>query len=212
MEAPDLDLDSPPLADRCPFSRNFGPGFHGCVAYTQEEFTALDTGYHPLRPVLTCRHLAIGSEAEGGFYPRCALGAAEDRERWADEVGIDRLGALRRLSVEYRSWVGDLMPSVWETKGRLLAARAEKRDTEAPAQEFRAQVDGLLQAADGWIDAHAPALADVGLDPEILKSLIATATKEWVDSPHGGLGYQVPDAVLEQFPHEIQVFIRAGRG
>jgi hypothetical protein len=211
MEITELDAALPLVADRCPYSRDFGPDFHDCVAYTQEEFTALDTRYRPLRPVPTCRHLAIGTEATGAYYPRCALGTAEARSRWANEVGPDRLRALRELAVEYRTWVGELMPRVWESKGRLLAAQAEGGDAKAAAAELRAHVDELLRAVQQWIGAHAARLSEVGLDPEILKELVTVATHTWVDSPAAGLGYQVPDHVLEQFPPQIQVFIRAGR-
>ncbi len=204
-------LDPPLLADRCPYSRDFGPDFHECVAYTQEEFTALDTRYRPLQPVLTCRHLAIGAEATGGYYPRCSLGPPEQRESWAREVGPERLQALRGLSIEYRTWIGGLMPHVWESKGRLLAARAEGGDAAAAADELRARVDELLQAAYAWIDTRAQQLEALGLESKLLKSLVATATQNWVDSPTAGLNTQVPDHVLEQFPPQIQVFIRAGR-
>lgn len=209
METTELDLAV--IADRCPYSRDFGPDFHDCVAYTQEEFTALDTGYKPLRPVLTCRHLAIGSGSPGGFYARCSLGTADDRARWANEVGPDRLRKLRELGVEYRTWVGGLMPQVWESKGRRLAAGADNRDVAAATEELRERVDELLDTAYAWIDSRSAQLVEVGLDPEVLKSLVTTATQTWVDSPHAGLGYQVPDHVLEQFPAEIQTFIRAGR-
>jgi len=205
------ELDAPPIADRCPFSRDFGPDFHDCIAYTQEEFTALDTRYKPLRPVATCRHLAIGAEATGGFYPRCSLGTAEERATWAQQVGPDRLRELRDLSLEYRTWVAGLMPHVWESKGRLLAARSDNRDITAAADELREQVDGLLAAAGEWIDSQAARISAVGLDAGVLKELIAMATENWVESPHAGMGYQVPDHVLEKFPTQIQVFIRAGR-
>jgi hypothetical protein len=205
------ELDAPPVTDRCPYSRRFGPDFDDCVAYTQEEFTALDTGYKPLRPVLTCRNLAIGTDSGGGFYPRCALGTAEDRVRWAHDVGPDRLAELRDLSLEYRTWVATQMPLVWESKGRLLAARAEKRDTKAATEYMQQRVDELIEAGNRWIDSRAEQLSAVGLDGEILKSLIVRATDEWVKSPGAGMGYQVPDHILEQFPPQIQTFIRAGR-
>jgi hypothetical protein len=199
------------LADRCPYSRDFGPNFRTCVAYTQEEFTGLDTRYRPLRPVLTCRHLAIGSDAAGAYYPRCAIGKLEDRAAWAREVGPERLRGLRELSVEYRTWVAGLMPQVWDRKGRVLAARAERGDVEEAEAELRASVDELLRAAHAWIDSRAGRLAALGLDPAILKDLVTTATHEWVESAQAALGRQVPEQVLQQFPPEIQVFIRAGR-
>ena len=173
-------LEPPRVADRCPYSRDFGPDFHACVAYTQEAFTALDTGYRPLRPVLTCRHLAIGAVHNGGFYPRCALGGPQHRERWAQEVGPDRLRALRELSIEYRTWVADLMPAVWESKGRLLAARAERRDQSVAAEDLRQRVAELLVAVDDWIDKRADRLAALGLEPANLKSLVTVATQECV--------------------------------
>lgn len=204
-------LDAPTLTDRCPYSRDFGPDFHDCVAYTQEEFTALDTGYHPLRPVLTCRHLSVGSDVAGAFYPRCALGTAEERAAWARDVGEARLRELREFSLEYRRYVGELMPRVWEAKGRALAARAEGGDTKAATAELQARVEELLEAATSWIDIRAEPLSAAGLDPELLKSLVAVATQDWVASPKVGMAYQVPDHVLQRFPADIQVFIRAGR-
>lgn len=211
METTERDAAVSLIADRCPYSRDFRPGFQDCVAYTQEEFTALDTRYRPLRPVLTCRNLAIGTEVTGAYYPRCSLGTAEDRRRWAAEVGPERLRKLRDLALEYRAWVSEVMPSVWESKGRLLAARADGRDAKPAAADLRRRVDELLDLANQWIDAHAMGLAEVGLDPQILKQLVTVATQTWVDSPSAGLGYQVPDHVLGQFPPQIQVFIRAGR-
>jgi hypothetical protein len=47
---------------------------------------AQDSRNRPLHPGRTCQHLDVGSAGvPGRFYARCAVGTAEDRERWGRE-------------------------------------------------------------------------------------------------------------------------------
>jgi hypothetical protein len=74
------------VEDRCPYEKPFPPGFDDCPAFRPVQFQPRNLHEEPLPPVLTCRHLGAGWSSESdSFYPRCALGDAEARRRWAAE-------------------------------------------------------------------------------------------------------------------------------
>jgi len=74
--------------DRCPYGRPFPEGFDACPAFTAAAYTALDFHFPPTTPVHTCARLTIGEEPSrtGAYYPRCALGTAEQRQAWARRI------------------------------------------------------------------------------------------------------------------------------
>jgi len=85
-------------ADRCPYRRPFSQDFDDCPAYAPATFTTVDSAGLPRGTWLTCAHLLSGSHPResGRFYPRCALGTAEDRLRFAvDEGGRAALRLVR---------------------------------------------------------------------------------------------------------------------
>jgi hypothetical protein len=71
--------------DRCPYSRDFREGFDVCPAFEPAMTSMTDSTGAALQPVLTCRHLALGTSASGRFYPRCALGGPRLIE-WREEA------------------------------------------------------------------------------------------------------------------------------
>lgn len=172
----------------------------------------MDTQYKLLDPVTTCRNLIVGHGSVGAFYPRCSLGNEQDRRRWVDEVGTERLAAIKEMSMDYRAWVAELMPNVWQRKAEVLSARASGRGDGEQMAYLRASIADLVASAGAWIDERAERLTDVGLDPALLKQLVKEATEEWALRPEAqAQGYQVPDEVLARFPEPVQVFIRSGR-
>lgn len=204
-------LQTEPDHARCPFSRAFTPGFRECGAFTPVEFVPLDTHYRPLAPVLTCRHLEIGDDGSGGFYPRCALGSAQSRQAWVATVGSERLERLRTLSLEYREWVRPKLSALWEKKAPMLAAGSASAVAGALKRELDAAVAELIEAAHTWIAAHGESLVQAGLEPELLRDLVDTSTQAWVETSLAGVDYRIPDDLLGQFPKPVQTFIRAGR-
>lgn len=199
------------MEDRCPYSRRLSQHFHECGAFTPTDFTPLDTQYQPLQQIVTCRNLQVGSLESGAYYPKCALGDAAARRAWVEDVGRERLAQFRSLSLEYRQRVGELMPELWRRKAAVLSAASGHRDTEEPAAELREGVKDLVAAANTWIDDRADRLAQLGLDPGLLKELVLVATDDWAHSPGARLGTRVPDEILQSFPEPVQTFIKAGR-
>ena len=65
--------------DACPFPRPFVVAFGECRAYEATEFGA---GPAEGAALLTCRHLTIGAVGLGRYYPKCSIGAPEDRRRF----------------------------------------------------------------------------------------------------------------------------------
>lgn len=198
--------------DRCPYSRVLSADFRECPAFTPVEFAPLDTQYTPLTPVITCRHLEPGSTHEGaGFYPKCALGDAAARLAWVERVGQDRLAKLRELSIEYRGWAGELMPQLWERKAAVLAAESAHRDSSEEKAELKVAIAELTANAEAWIDARGDRLREVGLAPDAVKPLVRVAIQAWANTPTAGVRSWVSEQILEEFPPEVQAFIRAGR-
>jgi hypothetical protein len=197
--------------DLCPFSRAFSAEFDSCDAFEAVPFQPVDTMYRPLRPVLTCRHLDVGTRASGGHYPRCVLGDRAGRTEWLKEVGSGTLAGLRELSQEYRIWVGGLMPAVSARKAAVQAAQREGRIDLAAHAELRAATETLIAQAHAWIDGRAERMLALGLPPAAVKELVTVATKAWAQSLRAGSSYRVPDELLDRFPESVRAFIRAGR-
>ena len=197
--------------DRCPFSRDFTPGFAGCPSYSATDFHPFDSTFRPLQTVTTCRHLVAGEGGEGAFYPRCAIGSAHDRERWLAAIGSPRLERLRELSLEYRTWVAPRMALLWQAKAAWLAALESGRRPAERAAELEQAVEAVLADADRWAAAHAERLAEVGIEGDALRDLIALSTRAWAATPNAGVDYRIPDEILDRFPEPVQIWIRSGR-
>jgi hypothetical protein len=197
--------------DRCRYSRRFVPEFQGCAAFTPVEFVPFDTQYRTLAPVITCRHLDVGENADGAYYPRCALGDVTARRAWVAQIGPERLQVLRALSLEYRAWLRPILAAVWEHKARALAARGSDAPAGSARDELESAVDRLLEAADAWIEQHRERLSSAGLEPAALRSLVRQSTRAWAESPTAGVDYRIPDDLLARFPAPVQAFIKAGR-
>jgi hypothetical protein len=112
--------------DRCPFSRSFSADFAdnpSCPAYQGATFTVTDTANRALGSALTCRHLAIGTHTRhrGRFYPRCGLGDAGARLRWAASVTPGRLAVIRSLQDEFDELTRCDRDRLFAAKAELLA-------------------------------------------------------------------------------------------
>lgn len=197
--------------DRCPFSRVFTADFAGCASYSPTDFLPVDSTFKPLRPATTCRHLVAGDGGDGAFYPRCAIGSAHDRERWLAAIGSRRLERLRELSLEYRTWVAPRMIALWKAKAAWLAAQDAGSPEPEPAAELASAVQAVLADATRWSAAHGEQLAEVGIDADAMRDLIAVSTRAWAETPSAGVDYQIPDEILDRFPEPVQVWIRSGR-
>lgn len=74
--------------EACPYRRPFEPGFSGCPAYVPIVFTPEDLRGRPLQPVRGCAHTQVGRRRgeRNRYFTACALGTAEDRQRWAERA------------------------------------------------------------------------------------------------------------------------------
>ncbi len=172
-----------PAVDRCPYSRSFTPQFAddpSCPAYQGASFTVTDTADRPLGPVLTCRHLSVGTDPgrTGRFYPRCGLGSAADRLRWVAAVTPARVAVMRSLEEEFDEATLAERRLLLEAKARLPRAAPDAAAIEA----LEIRLAAFLDRVDVFINERTERLADVGLRASQLKDLLAEWSMAWLRS------------------------------
>jgi hypothetical protein len=131
-----VSVDARP--DRCPYSRGFTPEFAEspcCATFQAATFTVADLRHQPLRTTLTCAHLTVGNGVNNGgrFYPRCALGSADERLRWLATVGTARLEVVRSLEEVFEAEMAVRRDQLLDAKVGVLEAPIGDPDAEAEA-------------------------------------------------------------------------------
>lgn len=204
--APAPALEQP--ADRCPYRKPFAAGFDGCPAYTLAEFTALDLQHRPLPPVLSCRHLVVGSGPRpGGHYPRCRIGDAAARLDWSQRVGKSRAGQLTALRDAARAAFRAHQARLWEAKGRTLrdvGDTAAERDLGLAIDEFRV-------AADAFYRARERELADAGISVDSLLELVRRLLLRFQESRTGAPDDEIPEELLSDLPADFRLLLQPDR-
>jgi anti-anti-sigma factor len=170
--------------DRCPCSRSFSPAFAdqpGCPAYQATTFVVTDMSHRALGAALTCRHLTVGTDTRhpGRFYPRCGLGAVDQRERWVASVTPARLEVMRSLDEEFDLLLSADRVELLEAKARVLLAPDE--DPE-PLEELEVMLGRFLDRTDRLIAERAARLEDVGLPEQALRLLLHDWSLAWLRS------------------------------
>lgn len=201
-------------ADRCPYHRRFREGFRECAAFVGTSYQTVDFARRPTHPILTCAHLGIGAgDRSNHFYPRCALGSAEDRERWVEGVTPELLARLREVSAAYRSWATNRMRPLWDLKARYIASLADRDSVaaEAARRELEIAVEALTADAHAFNSQHAPELREVGLSIDAVDAMVRLASKHWAFKDLSDRPGALPDELLEQFPPRLRLYLTAGR-
>jgi anti-anti-sigma factor len=174
--------------DRCPYSRAFSTSFTenpACPAFQEATFSVTDTAHRSLGSRTTCRHLTTGSAPgrSGRFYPRCGLGAPDQRLVWLAAVTPGRLAVMRSLEAEFAELTAVDRVSLVDLKGRLLAAG---HSGGQPVEQLEVELHSFLDRVDRLIDERRDRLADVGLPAERLKELLRSWSLAWLRSRQVG--------------------------
>ena len=192
-------------ADRCPYQKPFAAGFDGCPAYTLAEFTALDLQHRPLPPVLSCRHLVVGSgPRRGGHYPRCRIGDATARLDWSVRVGKSRAGQLTALRDASRAAFRAHQARLWEAKGRTLR---DGSDTAAD-RDLAAAIDDFRVSADAFYRSREKELTEAGISVDSLLELVRRMLLRFQESRTGAPDQEIPEELLRDLPADFRLLLR----
>ena len=197
------ELERP--ADLCPYPKPFVIGFDDCPAYTLAEFTALDLQHRPLPPVLSCRHLLVGSGPRpGGHYPRCRIGDAAARLDWSRRVGESRALLLRALRDASREAFRAHQARLWEAKGRTL------RDSNDAAAErdLRSEIDDFRATAGAFYRAREESLTEAGISVVSLLELVRRLLIRFQESRTGAPDVEIPEEVLRDLPADFRLLLQ----
>ena len=160
-------------ADRCPYSALVSTGECSCPAFDPITVDNFDSMNRPLEPLRTCRHLVAGQvrDQEGRFYPRCALGSAEQRDRWVEQDAPAVRRAFGELEARLNADVAEERHAVFEAK----------RDV-AKVTSLREAGDALVAKASTFFEAHAGEFVALGRPPRSLDAAFRAWTADWIKS------------------------------
>jgi DNA-binding CsgD family transcriptional regulator len=196
-------------ADECPFSRPFPEAFANCPAYQAMEMMTLDLGYRPLGRMWTCRHLAPRQHAEDGrWYASCVVGSAEDRERWAETLGSERLRKIEALRQELTHVTAPFVEPLWHHKRRQLELISAGKDPALETRWLRAATGRLGSRIDALFRRRRALLEEIHLPEEACHELIRIALDRLVTQRSVDVQLEIPDEVLTRFPEDVRLFFR----
>jgi len=205
MAAPLGAVERP--ADQCPYRKPFPVGFDDCPAFNPTEFTALDLQHRPLQPVLSCRHLVVGSGPRpGGHYPRCRIGDATARLDWVRRVGQSRAGHLAALGEASRAAFRDHQARLWEARGRTL-----RDSTDVTAErDLRVEIEAFRASADAFYRAREEELEEVGIPVESLLELVRRLLQLFQQTRSTAPLEEIPEDLLRDLPADFRLLIQPG--
>ena len=153
---------TPEQPDRCPYARPFAADFGECPAYIPRRWAVRGLDERLVASIWTCWHLAEGQVPRqlNRFYPRCGLGDAGDRLRWADAVGQRQVSAYRAFRQAVGAVDDELMAAAVATVRSSAGTR--ERVSEARRQAVERLADELRRAG----AEHEHLLAGSGLVSE----------------------------------------------
>ncbi len=199
--------------DACPYPKPFAADFAECPAFQPRQFIPLDTLYQPLQPVVTCRHLETRALRDRHrWYGACALGDAEERRRWAAEVGTRRLGKIRQLQRQIGQAVSSDMKRLWQLKGQQLQGYRNGSETAAINAELRRLADRAIADLTGFLKSHIELLAEVGMPLDAMIELTRLSFDRFIEGRHSSeVSFEVPDSVLEGMSEPVRAYFRPSR-
>ena len=196
--------------DECPYPKPFAADFDACPAFQARQFIPLDTLYQPLDPVLTCRHLETRSLPQRHrWYAACGLGDAEQRRRWAREVGVSRLQRIRAVQRQLSVAIAPYNARLWELKGQQLRAIHDGRDASQATAELRRLAGQMTADLDAFLKEKSATFTDIDMPIEAARVLIQVAIDRFIDTQFATeVSFEVPDDVLQRFPEPVRTFFR----
>jgi len=196
--------------DECPYPKPFAADFDACPAFQARQFIPLDTLYQPLDPVLTCRHLETRSLPQRHrWYAACGLGDAEQRRRWAREVGVSRLQRIRAVQRQLSVAIAPYNARLWELKGQQLRAIRDGRDASQATAELRRLAGQMTADLDAFLKEKSATFTDIDMPIEAARVLVQVAIDRFIDTQFATeVSFEVPDDVLQRFPEPVRTFFR----
>jgi hypothetical protein len=196
--------------DGCPYPKPFSESFDDCPAYQARQFIPLDTLYHPLEPVLTCRHLETRSMTERHrWYGACALGNSDARSRWVRQVGVVRLERIRAVQRELGAAIAPYTTRLWELKGQQLRAIHDGSDAGPATIELRRLAGMMTAELDQFLYKRSAAFAEIDMPIDSALKLIQVAVDRFIDTQYASeISFEVPDDILQRFPESVRTFFR----
>ena len=190
--------------DRCIYPRPFAEDFADCPAFQATSFIAADSRNKALGTWRTCRHLSTGNDLEnrGRFYPRCALGNAEQRMQWLAQVSPARLDVVRALQEEFDQFSLPHRERLFDARARLHAGSA----SAAAEPELEHLINAFLATIDRFLEQNDERFRDVGLPTEPLLQLIREWVWAWVRTPELATP-RLDEAPLEPFAEPVRAFL-----
>jgi hypothetical protein len=196
--------------DACPYRKPFPEDFKECPAFQPRQFIPLDTLYHPLEPVITCRHLETRLlRPRYRWYAACGIGDASARERWAIDVGPARLERIRALQFKLATVMAPFNRGLWEGKGRQLEALRDSRDASKETARLRQLGSEAITALGGFLESHRQEFEAVEIPITAATELIRLAVDRFIATQYSSeISFEVPDDVLQRFPPAVRGFFR----
>lgn len=193
-EPPSSDRHSPPVADRCPYTRPFPPDFGDCQAYQPISFVPTDSLGRPLQRAWTCRNLEASAFRQGTAYPRCRIGDAAARERWAQSVG-PRREIVRQIRLAL----------VAASRTQLDAFLAEQRDAAGLSEDerelrLRPLAEALVASMHFSVDAMLERFQAADFPAATAKAVLAEMVWNWVRSPQPITTLAAPPSLIARHP------------
>jgi hypothetical protein len=196
--------------NECPYPKPFAADFDACPAYQPRQFIPLDTLYQPLEPVLTCQHLETRALPQRHrWYAACSLGDAEQRRRWARDVGVARLQRIRAVQGELGVAIAPYTTRLWELKGQQLRAIHNGRDPTQATAELRRLAGQMNADLDAFLKQNSQTFTDVDMPIDAARQLINIAIDRFIDTQFATeVSFEVPEDVLQRFPEPVRTFFR----
>ncbi len=183
-----------PATDRCPYPRPFPPEFGDCEAYQPISFIPTDSLGRPLQRAWTCRNLEASAFRQGTAYPRCRIGDAAARERWAESVGPRReIVSQIRLAL------------VAASRTQLDAFLAEQRDAARLSDDERERrlqplAEALIASMHFSVDAMLERFQAAEFPVATAKAVLAEMVWNWVRSPQPITTLAAPPSLIARHP------------
>lgn len=171
----------------------------------------LDSRYRPLQPERTCPHLEVGSTGVAGrFYARCAVGTAEDRERWRDPERERLLAEVEALTAIMEVRLGDATASLWTAKARQLQALNSPTPSgaaELVTAELEREVSRFLVEIEAVFRDENERLERLNLPLDTCMELLRELFQRWV-TQRSTENLGIPDELVERFPEQAWWLLR----
>lgn len=189
---------------RCPYHRPFPAEFDDCPAFLPRLEMPADSTGEPLNPFWSCAHLGSGTEDSGGFYPRCMLGGAADRERWAQAIGRESIPAIRRARIESSHHI---RPQVEVLRAAMGAVSSRPAMLGGADADVAAAAEDLVRHFGEYLEGHPELFREAGLEPADLRQCFEEAMSDFLRRVPTG-PWRMSEQIVRRYPWQVVAFFR----